>query len=85
MITTNLRKVGGSLMFAVPPALLGVLQLQAGETVSVKVEDGRLVVEPLGHPRYTLAELLAQCSESLDVSQEERDWIDAVPVGRELL
>jgi len=85
MITTNLRKVGGSLMFAVPPALLGLIELQVGETVSVKVENGCLVVEPLGHPRYTLDELLVQCNESLTASQEERDWIDAMPVGRELL
>jgi antitoxin ChpS len=85
MITTKLRKVGGSLMFAVPPALLAMLQLQIGEAVSVKVEDGCLVVEPLGHPCYTLDELLAQCNESLAVSQEERGWIDAMPVGRELL
>ncbi|SEJ02047.1 antitoxin ChpS, partial [Nitrosomonas eutropha] len=30
MHTTNLRKVGGSIMLAVPPALLDVLHLSAG-------------------------------------------------------
>jgi len=45
MHTTNLRKVGGSVMLAVPPAILDLLQLQAGATVGVTVEGGRLVVE----------------------------------------
>jgi len=30
MHTTSLRKVGGSVMLAVPPALLNILQLQPG-------------------------------------------------------
>ncbi len=85
MFTTNLRKVGGSIMLAVPPALLGLLHLQAGETVAVTVDDGRLVVEPLERPRYTLDALLAQCNPSLAKSQEERDWVNAIPVGKELL
>jgi antitoxin ChpS len=33
MHTTNLRKVGGSVMLAVPPALLDVLQLQIGADI----------------------------------------------------
>ena len=34
MHTTNLRKVGGSVMLAVPPALLEMLHLRAGATVA---------------------------------------------------
>ena len=38
MHITNLRKVGGSVMLAVPPALLDLLHLQAGTTVGIAVE-----------------------------------------------
>ena len=51
MRTTKLRKVGGSVMLAVPPALRELLNLQAGATVGVAVEEGRLVVEPRPQPR----------------------------------
>ena len=44
MHTTNLRKVGGSVMLAVPPALLDLLNLGVGAKVGIGVEDGRLVV-----------------------------------------
>lgn len=85
MYTTSLRKVGGSVMLAVPPAILDLLRLRSGTVVGVSVEGGRLVVEPQQRPRYTLDELLAQCDASAEITDEEREWIDAKPVGGELL
>jgi antitoxin ChpS len=85
MHITNLRKVGGSIMLAVPPALLDVLHLTAGAKVGLAVDNGRLVVEPKARPRYTLDELLAQCDPSADLTAEDREWLDAPAVGRELL
>jgi len=85
MHTTNLRKVGGSVMLAVPPALLDVLNLRAGARVGLAVQSGRLIVEPNRRPRYTLEELLAQCNPRARRSKQEREWLDARPVGRELI
>ena len=85
MHKTNLRKVGGSLMLAVPPALLEVLELKAGATVGLSLSGKRLIVEPQPVPRYTMAELLARSDYSHAPPSAERDWIDAPAVGRELL
>ena len=85
MLTTTLRKVGGSVMSTVPPAILELLHLRAGETVGVTVDGGRLVIEPTRTPRYSLDELLAQCDASAEVGDEDRAWLDDRPVGRELL
>lgn len=85
MYTTNLRKVGGSIMLAVPPALLDILHLRPGAKVGLAVQSGRLVVEPQQRPRYTLEELLAQCNPQARRSKEEREWLDGKPVGRELI
>ncbi len=85
MHTTNLRKVGGSIMLAVPPALLNLLRLKAGATVAVEVENGRLIVEPQQRPRYTLEDLLAASDYSQPQPPEEREWVDAPAVGGELL
>ncbi|MGD0731548.1 MAG: AbrB/MazE/SpoVT family DNA-binding domain-containing protein [Terracidiphilus sp.] len=85
MHTTNLRKVGGSVMLAVPPAILDELQLHAGSTVGLAVDGDRLILKPRRRPRYTLDELLAQCDYSGPLTAEEREWIDAPAVGRELL
>ena len=85
MHTTNLRKVGGSIMLAIPPAILDLLHLRAGATVGLAVDRGRLVIEPTLRPRYSLDELLAQCDASADLSAEDRAWLDNKPVGSELL
>lgn len=85
MYTTNLRKVGGSTMLAVPPALLDILHLRPGAKVGLAVQGGRLVVEPQQRPHYRLDELLAQCNPRTRRSKDEREWLDGKPVGGELI
>jgi antitoxin ChpS len=85
MHTTKLRKVGGSVMLAVPPALLDLLGLEPGAKVGIAVESDRLVVEPKRRPRYTLAELLDQCNPKFRRSKEDREWLSGRPAGGELI
>ena len=85
MHLTNLRKVGGSVMLAVPPALLDLLRLKAGVAVGVVVDGNRLIVEASPRPRYTLTELLAASDYSEPPTQEDQAWLDAAAVGGELL
>jgi antitoxin ChpS len=85
MYKTNLRKVGGSVMLAVPPALLQVLKLEAGSSVGMAVKDGQLVVEPQVKPRQTLADLLAASNFTDPPHDEESKWVHAPNVGGELL
>lgn len=84
MYSTSLRKVGGSVMLAVPPALLDLLHLAAGARVSLAVENGCLVVEPQVRPAYTLDTLLAEAAAG-EPAERDGDWLDAPRVGGELL
>ncbi|MYE23827.1 MAG: antitoxin [Gammaproteobacteria bacterium] len=84
MHSTCLRRVGGSVMLAVPPALLDLLNLGAGAEVDLDIDDGRLVVLPCVRPSYTLDELLAQCDQTAE-DDVDRAWLDSGPVGNELL
>ena len=85
MHLTTLRKVGGSVMLAVPPALLDILNLNAGASVGVAVDGARLVIEASPKPRHTLAELLVASDYADALSPEDREWLDAPAVGREIL
>ena len=85
MHTTNLRRVGGSIMLAVPPALLDVLRLRPGASVGLAVERGRLVVEPRKRPHYTLEQLLAQCNPKGRRTSEDRQWVTGKAAGDELI
>jgi len=84
MHIATLRSVGGSVMMAIPKAILEALGLAANEKVGLSVADGRLVVEPAPRPRYRLAELVARCDPEAPLSEDEREWMDAKPVGGEI-
>ena len=85
MYTSNLRRVGGSVMLAVPPAILEMLQMESGSSVSMAVESGRLIIEPNVREKYSLQELLAQCDASAPLSPEDGVWTGAGATGGELI
>ena len=72
-------------MIALPPVILDLLNLRAGATVGLTVDGGCLVVEANPQPRYTLAELLAASDYISPRTEEDQEWIDAPPIGRELI
>ncbi len=84
MYKTSLRKVGGSVMMAVPPALLEVLELRSGSVVGLEVQGKSLVIKPQRRPVYTLEQLLKDAVSDTPLSEEDRQWIDASSVGNEL-
>ena len=46
--------------------------------------SGKLVVTSVQAPEYTLGELLNECPSSrMALSEEDRQWLDSEPVGRE--
>ena len=85
MYATNLRKVGGSVMLAIPPVLLDLLHLRAGENVGIDVDGDRLIIKASGPRMYSLEELLSQCESDVALSDEERDWLESRPVGLEII
>ena len=84
MASVTLRNLGGSVVLAVPKKILSLVRLDAGATVELSVENGRLIVEPRKKPQYTLTDLLSRCSPSdLAPKRKDRSWLRGGPVGRE--
>lgn len=83
--TATLRTVGGSVMMAIPKPLLETLGVAANAKLDLTVEDGKLVAVPRKRPKYTLEELMAECDLDAPWSEEEREWLDMKPVGRETI
>ena len=80
MHTATLRAVGGSVSVSLPRQLLRTLGLEAGASVAVTLEAGRLVLAPV-KPRHKLADLLAGMKPG-DMPTAE-GWDGAAPVGQE--
>lgn len=85
MLMTTLRTVGGSVMFAIPKAILEGLDLQPNASVGLSMAEGKLIVDPHPRRRYTLADLLAECDVSAPRTDEDEAWLSDGPVGREAL
>jgi antitoxin ChpS len=84
--TTKLRKVGGSVMVAIPPAFLDQLSLTANASVGLAITGGRLVVEPItSRPRYTFADLKAQCDLNAPEPTPDPEWTSGEATGGELI
>ena len=73
-------------MVAVPPDYLAQAGLGPNAVVTWEIADNGLVMRPkTSRPRYTLAELLAQCDRKKRRAKTERAWTAGGPVGRELI
>jgi antitoxin ChpS len=83
--SVNVRKVGGSLMIALPAAATQQFRLSAGSKLSVHIGQEEISVRPVKAKRYTLEELLAQCDPNVPRSEEEIEWLNDPPRGRELI
>jgi len=85
MYTSTYEEDGDLLTLTVTPELKERLQLRKGQLVELEVEDNHLVVRQQRRKKYTLQELLDQCDFSIPPSPEDREWIDAPAVGREII
>lgn len=75
------KKWGNSAAVRVPASVMEEARLEIDQPVEVRVEAGRIVIEPLTAPEFSLDELLAGVSaENL---HEEESF--GRPVGREAL
>jgi antitoxin ChpS len=85
MSLARLRKVGGSVMVALPPAALEVAQLSADSVVDVSVDaSGTITLRP-SRKRYSLDELLVGASPDAPLSDEDKDWLGGPAIGREAI
>jgi len=65
---SKLRKVGGSVMVAIPKPMLDALDLSADAPVDLSLRGGRIVVAPRPRQRFTLDDLLAACDPKAPLS-----------------
>ena len=82
----TVKKWGNSAAVRIPASVLEAAHVDLEQVVDMREEAGRIIIEPVRtRPRHTLEELVAQCHPKKRRSREEREWLDAPPVGREAL
>ena len=59
------------------------LELLAGAVVDISLDGSGLRIEPQ-KPAYSLDDLLSATPENTELTEEDRVWLDAEPVGKEI-
>jgi len=81
----RLRRIGGSVLLAIPKQMVDALALGPGATVWLSVMAGRLVVESKRHQRHTLDHLIGESKRSRRNARSENTWVAGDRAGRELI
>lgn len=82
---TKIRKWDNSVGIVIPSETLERAGIRLGDTVSIDVCEGVIILKILTQT-YTLDELLENCpAESLALTDEDNEWLNSYPVGKEVL
>ena len=81
---TNIRKWGNSAGTIIPAPMLHAAGIALGDKVNIEARAGRLLMTLVDEP-MTLENLLANSpKKSFRVLEDDQDWMDAKPSGREI-
>jgi len=76
---TRIQKWGNSLGLRIPKSFAAEVEVEAGSTVDIRVENGDLVIRPLRRKQYVLSDLL----EGVNSRNLHEEISTGDPVGRE--
>ncbi|PID54927.1 MAG: AbrB/MazE/SpoVT family DNA-binding domain-containing protein [Gammaproteobacteria bacterium] len=83
MTTVTVRQSGGAEIVSIPKAIGKALGVHVGSKLELSIVDNRIVLDPVVKSA-SLEDLLADSPrENFRVTEEDREWIDAKPVGKE--
>lgn len=84
MTKLAIRQSGGANIISIPKAVLKILGLHAGSQLELHLEDHKIVLVPISE-MDSLENLLAGSpQEKLKITDEDKEWLEESPVGKEI-
>ena len=79
----KIQSWGNSAAIRINQALLKQINAEIGGSLVAEIRNGGLFLKP-AEPAYILDDLLSSCTESkMRLDDEDRQWIDDEPAGKE--
>jgi len=83
---TEVKKWGNSPVIRIPKAIMQQCHLEVASSINMTVEGNKLIIELDTDAEYSLDALLQQCSsEKMKLDKDDKNWLNAKSVGKELL
>ena len=83
MTAISIRQSGGANIVSLPKAIVKTLGLQVGSKLDLSVEDQKIVLTPFKDSPSLESLLAGSPQDCFQVTDEDRAWLDAEPVGQE--
>ena len=82
----TIKKWGNSLATRIPKAIVESINLRLDQEVDIEAVNGKIIITPIeGKKEYKLEDLLSQCKPgSMKLDDEDKEWLNAEPVGKEI-
>lgn len=82
----TIKKWGNSLATRIPKAVVESIDLHLNQEVDIEAINGKIIITPIKKKKeYKLEELLSQCKPgSMERTKEDQEWLNAMPVGKEV-
>ncbi len=85
MAAIVIRQSGGANIVSIPKAIVKTLGLHTGSKLNLSIQDNKIVLSPV-EEEPTLESLLAESpKECFAITDQDREWIDAKPIGKEVI
>jgi antitoxin component of MazEF toxin-antitoxin module len=81
----TIKKWGNSLATRIPKAVVDSIGLHLDQEVEIEAVNGKIIITPIKTIEYNLEDLLRHCKpEAMELSEEDKEWLDDPPVGKEV-
>lgn len=84
MTSIVVRQSGGANIVSIPKAVVNTLGLHVGSKLDMSINDNKIVLTPITEELDLQALLEGSPKECFNVTQEDQEWLDAKPVGKEV-
>jgi len=79
-----IRQSGGANIVSIPKAIVQTLGLRVGSRLDLSIKDNKIILTPLEGDLSLETLLKGSPKECFKIAEEDREWIDAKPVGKEV-
>ena len=82
----TIKKWGNSLAIRIPKSIAESIDLHIDQAVNIEAINGKIIITPVEDKKsYKLEELLDQCPPgTVELDEDDKKWLNAEPVGREV-
>ena len=84
MTAISIRQSGGANIVSIPKAIVNTLGLHVGSKLDMSIKDNKIVLTPIAVELDLQTILAGSPKECFSITDEDREWLHAKPVGKEV-